>query len=284
MGNTLEAYRGRSCFGRKGSLPSDRKHHPHATKPYSYDDWEEMREWSLRKKIKWSRKILYVELRKAEKPVVSFSGGKSSEVALHLTLSLYDVEAVYNDTRVTYPETKSFVEELSEEWGFDLTITEPRKTFWECVDEYGWPETRTGGGTEPRCCYWLKMEPMKRFVRENGIDLFITGEQASESMQRRANFLLYGESFKYRKWSFKDRDLRKAKPVSIWTDDDIWSYLKEHNLPVNPAYEKYDIDRTGCIPCTGFDGWEEKMRKFSPSLYKRVKREKDGLRTLEDFS
>jgi len=277
-------------FGEKGNLPSDDelrqedKHHPHATKPYSHDDWKEMKEWPLEKKVKWSKKTLSEELDKAERPAVSFSGGKSSEVALHLALSFANPRVVHNDTGVVYPETKPFVKELSDKWGFDLTVTEPRKTFWECVDEYGWPETRTAGGTEPRCCYWLKMEPMRRFIKENRIDLFITGEQATESMQRRVNFLLYGEAFKYRKWSFKDHDLRKAKPLSIWTDDDIWNYLEGQDLPINPAYEKYDIDRTGCITCTGFDGWEEKMRKFSPALYKRAKREKDGLKTLEDFS
>ena len=102
-------------------------------------------------------------------------------------------------------------------------------------------------------------------------------------MQRRVNFLLYGEAFKYRKWSFKDHDFRKAKPLSIWTDGDIWSYLEGQDLPINPAYEKYDIDRTGCITCTGFDGWEEKMRKFSPALYRRAKKEKDQTTILEDF-
>jgi len=283
--NPLEPYRDRDCFGGKGNLPSEGKdkHHPYATKPYSHDDWKEMKEWPLEKKIEWSKKGLSNELKKSREPAVSFSGGKSSEVALHLALIFSNPTVIHNDTGVAYPETKPFVKKLAEEWDFNLTITTPRKTFWDCKEEYGWPETRTSGGTEPRCCYWLKMEPMRRFIKENNIDLFITGEQATESMQRRVNLLLYGESFKYRKWSWENQELRKSKPVSIWTDEDIWNYLEENDLPINPAYEKYDIDRTGCFTCTGFENWEKKMRNFSEELYQRAKREKDSQILLEAF-
>jgi len=267
----------------------DKKHHPNATDPYSYEDWKEMVEWDLEEKVKWSKRKLLTELKKSTKPAVSFSGGKSSEVALHLALSfdtVPKVRVVYNDTGVVFPETTPFVKKLSKKWDFDLTITEPEKTFFQCVEEYGWPEPRSGGPGhgEPRCCYWLKMRPMKKFVKKNDIDLFVTGEQGTESMNRRVNFLQYGASFRYEKWCSKKHQVWKCKPVVIWTDDDIWNYLRENDLPINPAYEEYGIDRTGCFTCTGFDGWEEKMRNFSKELYQRAKREKDDQLLLEEFT
>jgi len=250
-----------------------KKHHPCATDPYTYDDWQDMVGWPLEKKIRWSKKTLFVELRKARNPIVSFSGGKSSETALHLALgfSVWNPSAIYNDTGVVYPETTPFVEKLAEEWSFGLHITKPEKSFWECVEDYGWPHIREGND-EPRCCYWLKTRPMRMFVKDNGIDLFITGEQSTESVTRRVAFFQYGEAFEYRAWRTPHK-VRKCKPVSIWTDDDIWEYIDQENLPVNPVYEKYGIERTGCFTCTGFIGWEEKMKKFSPKLYQRVKKE-----------
>lgn len=261
-----------------------KKHHPCATDPYSYDDWQDMVGWPLKKKVKWSRKTLFTELHKAENPIVSFSGGKSSEVALHLALdfSVWDSSAIYNNTGVVYPETTPFVKRLADEWGFELHITEPEKSFWECVEDYGFPSSSRERSGDPRCCYWLKTRPMRMFVKDNKIDLFITGEQSTESVTRRVTFMQYGEAFRYRRWK-ANHEVRKCKPVEIWTDADVWDYLEKENLPVNPAYEKYGIGRTGCFTCTGFDGWEAKMRKFSPALYKRVKREKDGLKTLDDF-
>jgi len=266
----------------------DKKYHPNATDPYTYEDWEERIEWPLEKKVKWSKRKLLTELKKSTKPAVSFSGGKSSEVALHLALSfdtVPEVKVVYNDTGVVYPETTPFVKKLSEKWGFNLTITEPEKTFFECVEEYGWPGKRSSGSGygESRCCYWLKMRPMREFVRKNDIDLFVTGEQGTESMNRRVNFLQYGESFRYEKWCSERREVWKCKPIIIWKDKDVWNYLDENSLLVNPAYEKYDINRTGCFTCTGFDGWEKKMRKFSEPLYRRAKREKDGQEVLKAY-
>jgi len=261
-------------------MSAKKKHHPCATDPYSYDDWRNMVGWPLEKKIKWSKKTLFTELYKAESPVVSFSGGKSSEVALHLAMgfSIWKPVAIYNDTGVVYPETTPFVEELADEWGFELHMTKPEKSFWECVREYGFPNGSRERSGEPRCCYWLKTRPMRNFVKNNKIDLFVTGEQSTESGTRRVAFMQYGEAFRYRKWRTKHK-VRKCKPVDIWTDEDIWNYIEDENLPVNPAYEKYGIERTGCFTCTAFKGWEEKMKKFSPKLYQKVKEEMANART-----
>lgn len=262
----------------------DKKHHPNATDPYTDKRMREMMGWELEEKIKWSKRKLLTELKKSMKPVIAFSGGKSSEVVLHLALSfnsVQNIEVIYNETGVSYPETTPFVKRLAEEWDFNLTITEPRKTFFECVEEYGWPEPRHK--KKPRCCYWLKKEPVKRFMYENKADLIVTGEQASESYNRRLVFLQYGESFPYKKWSKDDHEIWKAIPLAIWQDGDVWDYLKREDLPVNPVYEKRGIDRTGCWTCTGFKGWEEKMRNFSEKLYQRAKREKDSQILLEAF-
>ncbi len=255
---------------------SNKKYHPNATDPYEYEDLEELWNYSLQEKISWSKDLLRKELDKSENSVVSFSGGKSSQVALHLALKIDSgADVVHNDTGVMYPETGKFVEELAEKWGFkdNLVVTEPEKDFWEVVEENGWPSYREGDG-EPRCCFWLKTRPMRELVKENDYDLIVTGEQADESSTRRVSFLQYGGSFQYRKWGIDN--LRKAKPLSIWRDVDIWEYIEENDLIFNPVYEKYEIQRTGCVTCTAFQGWEKKMRKYSEDLYKRIKKEKDG--------
>ncbi|RLI76074.1 hypothetical protein DRO97_01755 [Archaeoglobales archaeon] len=66
----------------------------------------------------------------------------------------------------------------------------------------------------------------------------------------------------------KKHKIWKVLPLAYWNTLDIWSYIKQNNLPVNKAYEK--VDRVGCITCTGYIGWEKDMAKLYPSLYKKI--------------
>lgn len=39
----------------------------------------------------------------------------------------------------------------------------------------------------------------------------------------------------------------QLKPIVDWTDDDVWDYVRRHNLPVNPEYK--NARRVGCLIC-----------------------------------
>lgn len=89
-----------------------------------------------------SKKILMSEQRIREwydyyegNVYISFSGGKDSTVLLHLVRNMYpDVEAVFVDTGLEYPEIKSFVKTID-----NVTILRPKKTFKQVIDKYGYP-------------------------------------------------------------------------------------------------------------------------------------------------
>lgn len=66
---------------------------------------------------------------------VSFSGGKDSTVLLHLVREMYhDVEAVYVDTGLEYPEIRHFVKTFD-----NVTILHPKMRFDEVIKKYGYP-------------------------------------------------------------------------------------------------------------------------------------------------
>lgn len=66
---------------------------------------------------------------------VSFSGGKDSTVLLHLIRSLFpDVEAVFVDTGLEYPEVKQFVKTVD-----NVTSIRPEIPFKKVIEEYGYP-------------------------------------------------------------------------------------------------------------------------------------------------
>lgn len=66
---------------------------------------------------------------------VSFSGGKDSTVLLHIVRELYpNVEAVFVDTGLEYPEIRRFVKTFE-----NVTILRPKMRFDEVIKKYGYP-------------------------------------------------------------------------------------------------------------------------------------------------
>ena len=66
---------------------------------------------------------------------VSFSGGKDSTVLLHMVRQLYpDIEAVFVNTGLEYPEIQKFVKSFD-----NVTILRPKMRFDEVIKKYGYP-------------------------------------------------------------------------------------------------------------------------------------------------
>jgi 3'-phosphoadenosine 5'-phosphosulfate sulfotransferase (PAPS reductase)/FAD synthetase len=66
---------------------------------------------------------------------VSFSGGKDSTVLLHIVRELYpNVEAVFVDTGLEYPEIRDFVKTVD-----NVTWLRPEMNFKKVIETYGYP-------------------------------------------------------------------------------------------------------------------------------------------------
>lgn len=66
---------------------------------------------------------------------ISFSGGKDSTVLLHLAREIYqNIEAVYVDTGLEYPEVKEFVKRHE-----NVKVIRPKMNFRQVIMKYGYP-------------------------------------------------------------------------------------------------------------------------------------------------
>lgn len=66
---------------------------------------------------------------------ISFSGGKDSTVLLHLVRELYpDIEAVFVNTGLEYPEIQQFVKTFD-----NVKILYPEMSFKNVISNYGYP-------------------------------------------------------------------------------------------------------------------------------------------------
>lgn len=204
-----------------------------------------------------------------DRMAVAFSGGKDSEVVLHLVRQLApEVLVVFNNTGVEYPETVRFVKKLEQEWGLNLLTTHPEKTFWQCVGQYGFPGNKHGGEGK-QCCYWLKEKPMLFTIREQKLLGVFTGLTAVENRIRMFNARDKGTCY----YDSKNR-IQKVHPILWWTEEEVWAYIRQNNLPYNPAYDR-GAKRIGCAPCTSFKSWESQLQKVNPRLYQLIKLRKD---------
>ena len=210
---------------------------------------------------------------------VAFSGGKDSTVLLDLVWSVNpNIPAVFVDTGLEYPEIREFVKSF----GNVVTWLKPKMRFDQVIEKYGYPvvskdcaqkihEVRTtksdklknkrlfgddkGNGKMPekwkplieapfkvshKCCNALKKSPIKAYeVKTKRVAL--TGTMATESTLRSTEYIRHGCS------SF-DAKRPQCKPLSFWSDDDIWQYIRENDVPYSSIYDT-GVKRTGCMFC-----------------------------------
>jgi len=254
-------------------------------------DVEEWQFKSYEEKLEVANQIIKEALSKSKRPAVAFSGGKNSLVVLHLVLKQKpDVIVAFNNTLVEYKETVKFVRWLAKEWNLNFYEIKPPKgvNFWKIVKEYGFPTIRAwhkDGVSEPACCRFLKTEPVAEFYNKKHIDCFITGISAFESRARKLGIasrgLLRGVRYVGHYGKLWNETLA-CHPIALWTELDIWRYIEQNSLPVNPAYEKYGLDRTGCFCCTGYLNWQKVLSRTHPNIFRKIIRMM-GQSSLRDF-
>ena len=88
------------------------------------------------------------------------------------------------------------------------------------------------------CCEVRKSEPLRRAL--DGKRGWITGMRREQSVTRTA---LEASSFD------EAHGVRKFNPLADWTQDDVWAYVREHDVPYNLLHDRA-YPSIGCAPCT----------------------------------
>ena len=191
--------------------------------------------------------------------VVSYSGGKDSLVALHLTLeALGEPILLFNDTGLEMPDTVRNVELVAEKYGLRLVKAEARDTFWKAVWSYGPP------GKDYRwCCKIAKLIPIARVSRAKWSSgaLNIVGQRAYESIDRAKSPAIWRN-----RWI---PHLLSTSPIQEWNQLVEWLYILKYKLPYNPLYD-VGFERLGCYMCPASTLAEfSEVERICPNLWSK---------------
>ena len=207
--------------------------------------------------------------------VVTDSGGKDSSVCKELAIRAgIPFEVQHNHTTADAPDTVYFVRrefKRLEEKGITCTVNKPTYkgapvTMWSLIPQKSMPPTRL----VRYCCAILKEQGGKgRFIT--------TGVRWAESANRKNSRGIYERNHdKPEKRIILNNDnddkrqlfescrlqgKRTVNPIIDWTDSEVWDFLHDAKVPVNPLYG-CGFDRVGCIGCP-LAGTADRQKEFA---------------------
>jgi phosphoadenosine phosphosulfate reductase len=196
--------------------------------------------------------------------VVNFSGGRYSLVLLHLVLrAIGKAKVVYIDTTISLPECNEFATEICNTWGLDLIVLKRKDVdFWDLVRRRGFPHHRFRW-----CMKEFKSVPLRLFSESfDGKLLHLVGTSKHESSLRKKIYDIRG-MYHYN-YSIKAFCLH---PLLDWTEEMVYKYLEDHDIPLNPCYEKY-YGSGNCYYCPFISSllYYSKLASLQPKLFAKI--------------
>lgn len=167
--------------------------------------------------------------------VFSSSFGAFSAVLCHLVSDVAPGTSVYFlDTGFHFPETLQFRDDLLEKLNLTLRIIHPKLSKPALFALLGDTPYQTA---PDRCCGINKVEPLKQILKPGSV--WISGLRRGQTDHRTTLDYFYQT----------DGGHYKIQPILDWSSPEMYRYLRAHQLPVHPLWEK-GYTSIGCAPCT----------------------------------
>ncbi len=143
------------------------------------------------------------------------------------------------DTGRLNDETYEVMESVRTKYELSIqTMFPKREAVEELVAEKGYFSFRDSVENRKECCAIRKVEPLKRALSD--ATAWMTGLRRDQAVTRTDTPAI--------EWD-EGNDMLKVNPIIEWTNDDVWAYIKENNVPYNELHDK-GFPSIGCAPCT----------------------------------
>ncbi|MDQ1445089.1 MAG: phosphoadenosine phosphosulfate reductase [Acidimicrobiaceae bacterium] len=135
-----------------------------------------------------------------------------------------NIDVFFIDTGLHFTETWDTLRAVEDKYGIKVRVVKKDEQNWKELD----PD---------HCCEAAKVA---------GLDDALVGRQGWITALKRVDAVTRVEV------PIVGRDRRglvKLNPLAAWTDDDVYGYAADHDVPVNPLVAKGYLS-IGCAPCT----------------------------------
>lgn len=141
----------------------------------------------------------------------------------------------YLDTDFHFKETYETRDAIAAKYNLKFVRVSPKITPEEQALQYG---EQLWTSDPNACCNIRKVEPLTRVL--GGYEAWITGIRRDQAPTRaNAKKIEYDTKF----------GLVKFNPLADWTSEDVWNYIREHDLIYNPLHDR-NYPSIGCEYCT----------------------------------
>lgn len=175
-----------------------------------------------------------------EKLCFATSLGAEDQVITHIIAkNNLPVEIFTLDTGRMFYETYELLEKTTHRYGLKIKIMFPDASEVEkMVSEKGINLFYRSIENRKQCCGLRKIKPLQKALK--GKQAWITGLRKEQSPTR--------TGLERIQWD-ENNGLVKVNPLLHWSEEEVWTYIKENNIPYNVLHDK-GFPSIGCQPCT----------------------------------
>lgn len=172
--------------------------------------------------------------------VLSSSLGLEDQVLTDMVVRIEPKTRIFTlDTGRLFYETHELIEKTCIRYKIKMEVYSPNQDEVEAmVLEKGINLFYKSVENRKECCRIRKINSLKRAFA--GSDIWICGLRREQSVTRTENALI--------EWD-EANVMIKLNPLIDWTEQQVWDYIKQNNVPYNSLHDK-GYPSIGCQPCT----------------------------------
>ena len=209
---------------------TDRLAKNHLEKEHLEEIQAQAEQWPAEEVLRWASNTFQEEVEMASG--FGVEGMVLIDIASQLNLG---VKVFTLDTEFLFPETYDLIRRVEERYGIAVERVRSSLTAAEQERTLG---AELWNSNPDQCCNVRKVEPLRKKLSD--LRAWITAIRRNQtSFRANAHKIEWDEKFQ----------LVKINPIVDWTKEEVWSYVRKHDVPYNPLHDQ-NYPSIGCTHCT----------------------------------